>query len=110
MSTTYEPNDRERVIRCGLSYDDGGFDANVFAAALLGDLHFALGLPEDPHVAKYGGGYHRAPYEATQSDAEAWAQKITAALHLFDDDDPGIELVIAWRDFLATCGGYTVQA
>lgn len=109
MSTTYIPRNKKKVAKTVWSYEDGGFDANVDGGQWLGKLHEYLELPianrrnvnEQPRV----------PWIATAAQTRAWAERITTALKIFRIEqhlEPGeSHYLVAWRDFLKTCGGYS---
>lgn len=114
MSIVYVPRDPSKVARTDWSYADGGFDANVHGGQLLGALHVSAGLPIDPYTHRSnvrffdGEGHERVPFEASARDTTAWAHVITQLLAFVDEDDEHVGYINAWRDFLATCGGYSV--
>lgn len=107
MSTTYRPRNK-RVAKTPWSYKDGGFDANVDGAQWLGQVHEYLQLPladrrhiEDPP---------RVPWQATAAQCRRWAERIRVALDVFRvDPQSGHHYLVAWCEFLATCGGYRVD-
>lgn len=109
MSTTYVPRRAAKVKKSAHTYDDGGFDANVDCGQWLGRLHQYLELPVDPHSVKHSLDHPRVPFNATAAQTKMWAERITTALKVFRIESDG-GFIVAWRDFLATCGGYDVGA
>ncbi len=109
MSTTYMPRKKRGVAKTAWSYEDGGFDANVDGGQWLGRVHEYLGLPIAKKLSR--GEPARVPWLATAAQCKAWAERITVALDVFRiDADTGPAYIVAWRDFLKTCGGYDVPA
>lgn len=121
MSITFKPRRPLTTAVTPFSYDNGGFDANVWAQSLLGRAHSLLGL----RVAKVGGvedhEYPLAPFSATAKECRAWAIKIDRALRTFAEGrDDGTttganetaaherKYLRAWVSFLSTCSGYKV--
>lgn len=111
MSTTYMPRKKRGVVKTPWSYEDGGFDANVDGGQWLGSLHEYLELP----IARASPGDRaRVPRFATAAQTRVWAERITAAFKVFrlresfvgDGYEAGHGYLVAWRDFLRTCGGY----
>lgn len=105
MSTTYKPLKKRGVAKTAWSYKDGGFDANVDGGQWLGKLHAYLQLPVASDVPR--GSPPRVPWCATAAQTKMWAQRITTMLDVLRlDDESAPAYVVAWRDFLQTCGGY----
>jgi hypothetical protein len=107
VSTTYVPRKRRSVARTPWSYKDGGFDANVDGGQWLGALHAYLELPIAPRASLDVPA--RVPWIATTAQTRAWAERIDTALKTFrlsESYATGHGYLVAWRDFLRTCGGY----
>lgn len=112
VSVTYVPRKKRGVVKTPWSYEDGGFDANVDGGQWLGTLHEYLELP----IARRASPREpaRVPWIATAAQTKAWAERITTAFRVFRlreslvDGGNVVEhgYLVAWRDFLRTCGGY----
>lgn len=100
MSITFKPKRPAKVAKTAWSYADGGFDANVDGQHWLGAVHKLLGLPV---VEKWAS----VPWSATAAECRAWASRLDDAFKTLRIVAP--PYLKAWRDFLATCSGYTVQ-
>lgn len=107
MSTTYVPKKTRGVARTRHSYKDGGFDTNVDGGHWLGRVHEYLRLPIAPRDRR--DEPPRVPWNATAAQTRAWARRLTTALEVFRLEQPPENFLNAWRDFLATCGGYDAQ-
>lgn len=103
MSTTYRPLKKRGVAKTAWSYKDGGFDASVDGGQWLGKVHQYLQLPlaSDAPI-----DHPRVPWCATAAQTAAWAERISTLLDVLRLEDEACAYIAAWRDFLATCGGY----
>ncbi len=107
MSTTYKPKKKRGVAKTPWSYKDGGFDANVDGGQWLGKVHAYLELPIASDVPR--GSLPRVPWCATAAQTKAWAERLTTmfkVLRISGSYSVETGYIAAWRDFLATCGGY----
>lgn len=103
MSITFKPKQRKKVAITSWSYKDGGFDANVDGQHWLAAVHKLLGLPL---VEKWDC----IPWSATAAETRAWAKRLDDAFAAFRfSGNNQTSYLSAWRDFLATCGGYRVE-
>lgn len=107
MSVTYVPCKKRGVVRTPWSYKDGGFDANVDGMRWLGAVHEYLELPIAPKAR--AGDLAYVPWVATKAQTQLWAERITTAFKVFRIRESLVSehgYLVAWRDFLRTCGGY----
>lgn len=110
MSTTYVPCKGRNVAKTPWSYKDGGFDANVDGGQWLGAYHEYLGLPIAPKTSP--DELARVPWTATAAQTAVWAERITTAFKAFRLSESYTAkhgYLVAWRNFLRTCGGYDAR-
>lgn len=107
VSVTYVPCKHRGVAKTPWSYEGGGFDANIDGMQWLGALHVYLELPLAERSSP--DQQARVPWIATEAQTKMWAERITTAFHMFrlpETYTAEYGYLVAWRDFLRTCGGY----
>ncbi len=106
MSTQYKPLKKRGVAKTPWSHKDGVFDANVDGGQWLGKVHAYLALPIASDASRSSP---RVPWCATAAQVKAWAARLTTmfkTLRLSESYNVDVGYLVAWRDFLKTCGGY----
>jgi hypothetical protein len=103
MSLVYVPKRPKKVVHTVWSTSDNSFDVNTDGAAWLGRVHEYLELPIAEKWDRKSPP--RVPWLATAAQCKAWAQRLTVAFEVFRIEHG---FLLAWRDFLASCGGYDV--